>query len=478
VHRSEGRDVSVLVPPRPRNAADEPLDPGSAALRSRPRLWTWVLLLLAVVAFAVTMMHEHTRLEHTLHRERAALRSADGALTNARRSLIVAQAQTTTARAHTATAKHNTALAIQQKRFIDASITNDGQSLSNVNSQLDQAQTGLFTVAGNVNEVMHCLNGVTAASAADAQGNTAGAVAALNDAASDCAKTAALASGALVPYDFADPYVLDANGTYYAYSTNSGAGNIQVLRSSDLVSWQIVGNGLAHVPGWAQPNGTWAPSVLQRGNTYVAYYTVPDHFRRRCVSRAVAPSPAGPFVDDSTGPLVCDGAPGGAIDPSPFVDPSGKAYLVWKAQSNPPVIWSQQLSDDGLSFVGTSNALLGVSESFEHGVVEAPSMFTSGGQYFLVYSAGDWQDASYNTAYATCAGPSGPCTKPANNQILVSGSQMVGPGGAEAFRASDGHLYVAFHAYSPSAVGYPANRYLHIARLFVNGSRLTVDAQT
>jgi hypothetical protein len=424
------------------------------------------------------MLHERTHLEHTLHQERAALGSAHAALTSARRSLAVAQAQTTAARARTATAKHNTAIAIQQKRFIDAGITNDGQSLSNVNGQLNQAQTVLFTIAGNVNEVTHCLNGVTAASTADTAGNTAGAIAALNDSASDCAKTAALASGALVPYDFADPYVLNADGTYYAYSTNSGAGNIQVLRSTDLVSWQIVGNALAHIPAWAEPNGTWAPSVLQRGNTYVAYYTVPDHFLRRCVSRAVAPSPAGPFVDDSTAPLVCDGAPGGAIDPSPFVDPSGKAYLVWKAQSNPPVIWSQQLSDDGLSVVGTSNALLGVSESFEHGVVEAPSMFMSGGQYFLAYSAGDWHDASYTTAYATCAGPAGPCFKPANNQILISGAHMVGPGGAEAFRAADGHLYVAFHAYSPAAVGYPASRYLHIARLYVNGGRLTVDAQT
>jgi hypothetical protein len=478
MHRGEGRNMSILVPPRPRDTADEPLDASASTPRSRPRIWTSALLVLAVIGFAAAMLAEHTRLEHTLRHERAALQSVDGALASARQSLAAAQAQTTAAHARTRTANHNAALAAQQKHLIDAAITNDGESLSSVNGQLNQAQLGLFGVAGYVNQVTHCLNGVSAASTADTQGNTAGAVAALNDASSDCAKTAALASGALVPFDFPDPYVLSANGSYYAYSTNSGAGDIQVLRSNDLVSWQFVGNGLAHVPAWAQANGTWAPSVLARGNDYVAYYTVPDHFGRRCISRAVAPFPTGPFVDDSSGPLVCNGAAGGAIDPSPFVDPSGKAFLVWKAQSSPPVIWSQQLSDDGLSLVGTSSALLGVSQSFEHGVVEAPSMFTSGGQYFLVYSAGDWHDASYTTAYATCAGPLGPCTKPANNQILISGSHMVGPGGTEAFRAADGHLYVAFHAYSPTAVGYPASRYLHIARLYVNGSQLTVDVQT
>ena len=88
-----------------------------------------------------------------------------------------------------------------------------------------------------------------------------------------CARTLAYTTGAGFPYDFADPFVLRAGGTYYAYSTNSGAGDLQVIRSSDLVVWDLFGNALPALPGWARGGATWAPAVLARNGAYVLYYT-------------------------------------------------------------------------------------------------------------------------------------------------------------------------------------------------------------
>jgi beta-xylosidase len=222
--------------------------------------------------------------------------------------------------------------------------------------------------------------------------------------------------------------------------------------------------------------------VLARGAGYVAYYTVRDSgSRQQCISRAVSATPAGPFVDDSDGPLVCQIADGGSIDPSPFVDADGRAFLLWKSEGRggaPPTIWSRELSADGLALTGTARALLVADRAFERGVIEAPSLVHEAGGYYLLYAAADWNSRSYAVAYAGCAGPAGPCIKPGDAQVLLSGSRLAGPGGAEVFRDAAGSVWVAFHAFSEPDVGYPSSRYLHVARVRVVDGRIVLDATT
>ena len=194
----------------------------------------------------------------------------------------------------------------------------------------------------------------------------------------------------------------------------------------------------------------------------------------------VAAKPAGPFLDDSAGPIVCDA--GGSIDPSPFVDADGRAFLLWKSEGYPPggptKLWSQELTANGLAVQGSPHQLLDADRSFERGIVEAPSLVAAGGQYYLLYAAANWTSQTYSIAFATCAGPAGPCTKPASNRVLTSGSKLAGPGGAEVFRDANGSLMVAFHAFTEPHVGYPSSRYLHIAPLRVGNGNLAVDART
>ena len=305
---------------------------------------------------------------------------------------------------------------------------------------------------------------------------------ALRGASGACSRTLALATGARFPYDFADPYVLATRDGYFGYSTNAGAGDIQVIRSSDLVNWELVGNGLERIPGWASAGATWAPSVLARDGGYVVYYTVREASSgKQCISRGVASRPAGPFRDDSSGPLICQRELGGSIDPSPFVDADGRAYLLWKAEGSggpAQTIWSQELTPDGLALAGTAHPLISADRSFERGIVEAPSMVREGGAYHLVYAAADWNSRHYATAVASCAGPAGPCTKSASGKVLASGARLAGPGGVEVFRDRDGALWAAFHAFSEPNVGYPASRYLYIARVRTSGGSLTIDAGT
>jgi hypothetical protein len=46
------------------------------------------------------------------------------------------------------------------------------------------------------------------------------------------------------------------------------------------------------------------------------------------------------------------------------------------------------------------------------------------------------------------------------------------------FRGHDGALWAAFHAFSEPNVGYPASRYLYLARVRIVDGRPVIDADT
>jgi hypothetical protein len=374
-----------------------------------------------------------------------------------------------------------TEFAIATRTWIEAAIDTVVAQIEEVERARQATDDARALVDADAAETQACFDGVARAVDANGRGDEQAAVDVLRAASGACTRTLAYATGAKFPYDFADPYVLRVGGTWYGYSTNAGAGDVQVVRSTDLTHWELVGNALAALPRWADANATWAPSVLARGDHHVLFYTVREASSGlQCISRAVSPSPTGPFLDDSTGPLVCQRDHGGSIDPSPFVGPDGKATLLWKSEGRgfagaPATIWSQELSPDGLSLAYVPpQALLTAGRSFERGVIEGPTMLHAGGRYFLLYAAADWSSPHYATGYAVCDGPAGPCTK-TGGPVLQTVGRLAGPGGAEVFYDRQGRPWVAFHAYAEPNVGYPSSRYLHLARVTVDGTRLTVD---
>ena len=69
-----------------------------------------------------------------------------------------------------------------------------------------------------------------------------------------CTQLAGGANAGLVyPFDFPDPDVILVGQTYYAYATNSVAGNIQMISSSDLVHWTAIGNALPRLRRGRRP---------------------------------------------------------------------------------------------------------------------------------------------------------------------------------------------------------------------------------
>jgi hypothetical protein len=470
-------------PPTPGPAAAAPARTPAPPARPAPRITRRAAAraVLAVVVggsglFAVQLYRAQTRLDHLraeLDHAAADLETVQTDVRDAHHHDELTRYSIDQTRSAIGTAEDNTTL-------LQAMTANTLRQMANVQTTRQEVDTARLLVAANANDTRACFDGVSQAVDASRSGDDGASAGALRASADQCARVLAVATGARFPYDFPDPFVLRAGNTYYAYSTNSGAGDVQVIRSTDLTTWQLVGNALANLPPWASPGATWAPAVMERGGRYVVYYTVREAAsRHQCISRAVGSSPAGPFLDDSSGPLVCQRDQGGSIDPSPFVGSDGRAFLLWKSEGagyGSPTLWSQELTADGLGLAGSAHQLLSADRAFERGVVEAPSLLEQGGHYYLLYAAAGWSSADYTTAFATCAGPTGPCLKPTDGRVLTSGSRLAGPGGAEVFRDAQGRAWAAFHAYAAPNVGYPSSRYLHIERVRVNDGRVVIDA--
>jgi beta-xylosidase len=284
--------------------------------------------------------------------------------------------------------------------------------------------------------------------------------------------------------DFPDPFVLVQGGRSFAYGTQTGDLNVQVMESPDLQRWTHRGDALPALPAWAERGRTWSPSVLDRDGTFVLYYAVRHAGAgRQCISVATATDPAGPFVDRSGAPLIFQEDRGGSIDPSPFVDDDGTAYLLWKSDDNAvggaPSLWGAPLQPDGQALAGPPVELLGVDAAWEQPLVEAPSLArVAEGAYVLFYSGGWWESDGYAVGYATGAAPLGPFRKETVSEPwLASGPGMAGPGGAEVFIAADGGWRIAFHAWTPPRIGYDAGgeRSLWIERLAFEDGHPVLD---
>jgi hypothetical protein len=441
-------------PPRPGPPPAERRPTASRRVFHRATLAILTVVIFTAVAYdAVTLTKEHSTA--------GLLHQTAGHLDRTRQTLAGTQAQ------DASTAATRDARVAAQSRTVAQDNT--------VKGSLATAMQTTSTQSLNIATIHTCLAGVTSALNAVKGSDLQGAVNSITASSSACLALDGSSGGLAYPFDFPDPYVLTVGSEYYAYATNSVAGNIQIIRSSDLTNWTTLGDALPHLAIWAQPGATWAPSVIQLGANYVMYYSaVFGSTGDQCISAAVASSPEGPFIDSSTWPLECQLDRGGSIDPGPFVDTDGTPYLTWKSQGvkgQPPMLWSQQLTADGTAIapVTVPSELLAPTQSWQGGIVEGPDMVVINGEHLLFYSADDWTTANYAIGDATCSGPVGPCTAEPNEPLLASTQAFSGPGGPTLFTDTSGHLSMAFHAWLPGKVGFPNSRVLFIKRLAIAG---------
>ena len=322
--------------------------------------------------------------------------------------------------------------------------------------------------------------------------------------------------GTAYTQNFPDPTVVwdPVGGRYWAYATSTGGSLVPAMSSTDLNTWvprpayspnpynsdPFFNDSFPVPPAWSirgtsrVANAQWAPGVVKLGSTWIMYTSWEVYAGRRCISVATSSSPQGPFVDPNPFPLVCDPDPGGSIDPEPFVDSNGQAYLLWKATgfpgSAPTTIKSQPIGSDGRFLPGSSATVLLQTElPWDGNSIENPSMVKYQGQYWLIYSGNEWQSANYRMGQALCAGPSGPCGRTSASPLIDNTATQWSPGGGSMFLDQAGRLRLIYQYWNAPYTSYPADpncdgngtctsqgqRFYRIDGLTNYGGRLSVD---
>jgi beta-xylosidase len=305
---------------------------------------------------------------------------------------------------------------------------------------------------------------------------------------------ASAASTAWLPVyasNFPDPTVLNNGGSYYGFATQTGKENIDQAVSADGIHWSAsTVNAMPNLPSWGEDGafvlgaGTnWAPSVAYNPTTkqFVMFTAVLDKKyspAKHCISKAVSSTPAGPYVDSSSTPFLCQPAQGGTIDPDIYIDSrTGNAYLYVKNAGNaagvPDHLWVQGLTAS-FTPAGSLKELLSIDQGWQGRTIEGPSMAVINGKYFLFYAGNSYASSKYAIGYATCSSAMGPCTDNPKNPLITSSGSMLGPGSPSFYTNEGGQQKMVFGAWYKT-VG--SIRAMYQASLALSNGQIVVTAQ-
>lgn len=247
----------------------------------------------------------------------------------------------------------------------------------------------------------------------------------------------------------ADPTIFAEKGKYFLYGTSSNQGFL-VYESADLKTWRQPKDStrrLALKRGEAfGDKGFWAPQVFTYKDSYYMAYTANEQ-----IAIARAPSPAGPFRQDS---LVALSGTGKQIDPFVFFD-NGKVYLYHvKLQKGNRIFVTEMKPDLSDIIPGTEKECIASTEGWENTaksewpVAEGPTVLKHKNIYYLIYSSNDFRNKDYAVGYATSHSPAGPWKKYTGNPIISRHTVgHNGTGHGDVFTDEKGQLYYVIHTH-------------------------------
>jgi len=283
---------------------------------------------------------------------------------------------------------------------------------------------------------------------------------------------------------FADPFVWEYQGVYYAIGTGAAEAEGQVdeigerrvfplLRSDDFLNWNFVGNALLR-PDPALGDNFWAPEVAYWEGKFYLYYSVGHEDKNHQLRVATSDSPLGPYQD--IGVLLDPQSCPFAIDPHPFCDDDGQWYLFYARDF---------LDTEGGVRAGTAlmvDRLQGMTKLAGGGKVvlrarcdwqrflanrpmyggiydwhtlEGPCVRKYAGRYYCLYSGGRWETENYGVDYGVADSVMGPYSDTGNEagpRVLRSiPDRVLGPGHNSIVLGPDGRTeYIVYHAWDTS----------------------------
>ncbi|BCL33690.1 glycoside hydrolase family 43 protein [Nostoc sp. MS1] len=285
---------------------------------------------------------------------------------------------------------------------------------------------------------------------------------------------------------FADPFVWQHEGVYYAIGTGAAEAEgtvdeidiahksrvFHLLRSLDFVNWHFVGNALLR-PDPALGDNFWAPEVAYSDGLFYLYYSVGHEDKNHQLRVGTSDSPLGPYQDVGITLVDTDSCPF-AIDPHPFCDDDGQWYLFYARDfldTEAGFHAGTALVVDKLQtmtqLAGESKVVLRArspwqrflanrlmyGEIYDWHTLEGPCVRKHEGKYYCFYSGGRWETENYGVDYGVADHVMGPYSDVGNEtgpRVLKSVPNFVrGPGHNSIVLGPDGQTeYVVYHAWT------------------------------
>jgi beta-xylosidase len=196
--------------------------------------------------------------------------------------------------------------------------------------------------------------------------------------------------------DYSDPDVLRVGDEYFMTASSfTATPGLPILRSRDLVNWRLAGHALENVPGarydeFQAGAGVWAPALREHAGRFHLFFPTPDEG----IYVLTAPHPTGPW---SAPRLLAAGR--GLIDPCPFWDDDGRAYLVHAYAGSRAGIKDRlrlrPMAPDASQLLGEGEIVF--HDPARHPTLEGPKLYKHDGWYIILAPAGGvthgWQVA-------------------------------------------------------------------------------------
>lgn len=192
----------------------------------------------------------------------------------------------------------------------------------------------------------------------------------------------------IIHADYSDPDVVRVGSDFYMTASSFNCSPaLPILHSKDLVNWEIINYAFNHQPPFevfAHPqhgNGVWAPAIRYHNDWFYIFYGDPDFG----IYMVKTQDPAGKWE----APHLVQAAKGW-IDPCPFWDDNGKAYLVHAFAGSRAGIKSivvlHEMAPDGSQLL--DDGVLVFDGHEKHTTMEGTKMHKRNGYYYILAPAG------------------------------------------------------------------------------------------
>lgn len=188
--------------------------------------------------------------------------------------------------------------------------------------------------------------------------------------------------------DYSDPDAIRVGEDYFCIASSfSNAPALPILHSKDLVNWKVVNYVLDKIPEFRYRNpihgcGVWAPSIGYHKGVYYVCFPMPDEG----IYMTTTTDPFGKWSEPVN---IRPGA--GWIDPCPFWDDDGRAYLVAGVAKSrigyKSVLHMVEMQPDGMGLIGEEVRIFDGNEN-DQVTIEGPKLYKRNGYYYIFAPAG------------------------------------------------------------------------------------------